>query len=68
MEAVYTVEGMTCGGCASSVTKAIKRAAPSSEVEVTLEGGKVKVTGEHDEGKVKEAVEDAGFDFMGRQG
>lgn len=67
MEALYKVEGMTCGGCASSVTKAIQRVAPSSAVEITLEGGKVLVKGEHDEGEVKQAVEDAGFDFLGRQ-
>ncbi len=60
-KAEYRVEGMTCGGCASSVTKAIQRVAPSTIVQVTLEGGKVVVEGAHDERAVREAVEDAGF-------
>lgn len=64
----YKVDGMTCGGCASSVTKAIKSIAPASEVEITLEGGRVVVSGPHDEGALKQAVEDAGFDFLGRRG
>lgn len=62
----YRVEGMTCGGCASSVTKAIQRVAPATKVQVTLEGGRVRVEGEHDEAAVREAVEDAGFDFLGK--
>ena len=64
----YRVEGMTCGGCASSVTKAIQRVAPSTTVQITLEGGKVRVKGTHDEEAVRNAVEDAGFDFLGRNG
>lgn len=62
----YKVEGMTCGGCASSVTKAIQKVAPSSQVQVTLESGRVRVLGEHEEGAVRDAVEGAGFDFLGR--
>lgn len=68
METTYKVEGMTCGGCAASVTKAIQRLSPALEVEVKLEGGRVTVKGEHDEAQVKQAVEEAGFDFAGRQG
>lgn len=64
--AQYRVEGMTCGGCASSVTKAIQKVAPAATVQVTLEGGQVRVEGEHDEDAVREAVEGAGFDFLGR--
>ena len=65
MSATYKVDGMTCGGCAASVTKAIVRVAPNAKVEVKLEGGKVQVEGEHDEQAVREAVEAAGFDFRG---
>lgn len=64
----YKVEGMTCGGCVASVTKAIQRVSPALEVDVQLEGGKVVVRGEHGEEQVRDAVEGAGFDFAGREG
>jgi len=66
MEVSYRVSGMTCGGCARSVTNAILRSAPSVEVEVDVATGRVRVKGEHDEQRVREAVEDAGFGFDGR--
>jgi copper chaperone len=65
MEATYKVDGMTCGGCASSVTKAIQRLSPALEVEVILDAGWVLVKGAHEESAVKDAVEGAGFDFAG---
>lgn len=61
----YLVQGMTCGGCVKSVTKALEAALPNSEISVTLEGGKVEITPAPDEAAVKQAVEDAGFDYAG---
>lgn len=66
-QATYEVQGMTCGGCAASVTRAIQRVIPGVEVDVQLAGGHVTVKGAHDEALVREAVEGAGFDFAGRQ-
>lgn len=66
MEIRYRVSGMTCGGCARSVTNAIQRAAPEVQVDVDVGAGTVDVRGEHDEQRVRQAVEDAGFDFEGR--
>ncbi len=63
MEANYNVGGMTCGGCASSVTKVSQAAAPEARVEVDLEQGVLRVEGEHDPERVRSAVEDAGFTF-----
>jgi len=65
MDRKYKVSGMTCGGCASSVTRAVKAAAPAAEVEVSLETAQVRVAGAHSEEDVRRAVEDAGFDFGG---
>ena len=65
METVFKVGGMTCGGCASAVTRAISASAPGTEVVVNLDAGQVKVTGQHSADAVKNAVEDAGFDFGG---
>ena len=45
MANIYKVEGMSCGGCSSSVEQAIKRVAPDASVEVELEGGLVRVEG-----------------------
>lgn len=41
------VDGMTCGSCVASVTKALKRVAGVQDVEVDLRSGIARVTGEH---------------------
>ncbi|TWB17280.1 copper chaperone [Nitrospirillum amazonense] len=65
MNASYRIDGMTCQGCARSVTKAIQAVVPMAEVAVDVDAGVVTVTGPADVGQVKGAVEDAGFDFIG---
>lgn len=65
MSGIFKVEGMSCGGCVSSVEQAIKAVAPEAEVEVMLEPGLVKVEGLDDNELVRKAVEDAGFTFQG---
>ncbi len=60
----YKVIGMSCGGCAKSVTSAIQSAAPGSEINVDLDGKTVSVSGAKED-VVKQAVEDAGFEFAG---
>ena len=65
MAKIYKVEGMHCGGCTSSVEKAIRTAAPSADVMVQLEGGLVTVDGIDDDALVRQAVEDAGFTYAG---
>ena len=64
MSATYSVLGMSCGGCANSVTNAIKDAAPGADIQVDLEAKSVTVNGA-DEATVKQAVEGAGFEFGG---
>jgi copper chaperone len=59
------VQGITCGGCASSIKKALAVAAPGSEVAVDINAGEVKVSGQADRVKVVTAIEDAGFDVVG---
>ncbi len=68
MEATYNVSGMTCGGCARSVTNAVSLALPETSVVVSHEAGTVQVNGAHQQDQVKKAVEDAGFDFGGAAG
>ncbi|TDQ78875.1 copper chaperone [Dongia mobilis] len=59
------VEGITCGGCASSIKKALAAVASGSNVAVDIEGGEVKVEGQADRAKVVAAIEGAGFDVVG---
>lgn len=65
MNETYSVLGMSCGGCAKSVTNAILDAAPGARVEVDLDAKAITVEGA-DEAAVKQAVEDAGFEFAGK--
>lgn len=65
MSKTYNVNGMTCGGCAGSVTNAIKGAAPGSEVSVDLDAKQVTVEGFDDDSVIQTAVTDAGFEYVG---
>ncbi|MEW9897341.1 heavy-metal-associated domain-containing protein [Chitinivorax sp. PXF-14] len=59
------VSGMSCGGCVSSVTKALKAVPGVSEVEVELASGAVHVTFDASQAgaeALRQAVEDAGYD------
>jgi copper chaperone len=66
MSEKYKVSGMTCGGCARSVTNAILAKDGQAKVEVDLPSGTVSVAGSLSVDQVKDAVEGAGFDFQGK--
>jgi copper chaperone len=60
------IEGMTCGGCVKSVTRALEALPGVQKVEVLLEQGQAALT--YDETRVgapqfKAAIEDAGFEL-----
>jgi len=59
----YTVTGMTCGHCVASVTEEVQEIPGVQDVAVILETGAVTVTSEQeiDDGAVKAAVEEAGY-------
>jgi copper chaperone len=59
----YTVSGMTCGHCVSSVTEEVQEVPGVENVEVTLETGALTVTSSSpiDDAAVKAAVEEAGY-------
>ncbi|MBP2227249.1 heavy-metal-associated domain-containing protein [Azospirillum agricola] len=65
MTDAYKVGGMTCSGCARSVSNAIVKAAPAAAVTVDLSVGTVIVAGGVPLETVRTAVEAAGFDFGG---
>jgi copper chaperone len=59
----YTVNGMTCGHCVASVTEEVQEIPGVENVEVVLETGSLTVTSADpiDDGAVRTAVEDAGY-------
>jgi copper chaperone len=56
------VTGMTCGGCANSVKRAITHEFPTAEVQVDLDTGLVRVEGDIDVGRAELSIKNAGFD------
>jgi len=65
-ESVYTVNGMTCGHCVSSVTEEISQIDGVRNVAVELDTGKVTVTSDQPvtEGDVRAAVTEAGYTLV----
>lgn len=58
----YTVEGMTCEHCVTSVEEEIAEVVGTQGAEVDLESGRVAVTGEgFSDGDIIAAVERAGY-------
>jgi copper chaperone len=59
----YTVTGMTCGHCVSSVTEEVQEIPGVQDVEVVLETGTVTITSAEpvDRAAVAAAVEEAGY-------
>ena len=62
---IYRVGGMSCGGCATAVTRAIMRTDPASQVTVDVAGGKVTVSGGASEAAIAAAIAAAGFTYEG---
>ncbi|MED7931552.1 copper ion binding protein [Nonomuraea sp. LP-02] len=62
--ATYTVKGMTCGHCVSSVKEEVGEVAGVTAVEVDLATGLLTVNsdGPVDPAKITAAVEEAGYE------
>jgi copper chaperone len=62
-QSTYTVQGMTCGHCVSSVTEEVGLIDGVQKVDVDLASGLVTVTSEGDlsEDAVRAAVTEAGY-------
>lgn len=61
--ATYTVTGMTCGHCVSSVTEEVSEVAGVTDVQVDLESGRLTVTSDApvEADNIRAAVEEAGY-------
>ncbi|MFC4015835.1 heavy-metal-associated domain-containing protein [Nonomuraea purpurea] len=64
--ATYTVAGMTCGHCVSSVKEEVGEVAGVTSVEVDLASGLLTVDsdGPLDAAKIAAAVEEAGYEVV----
>ena len=65
MQTTYQIDGMTCGGCAKSVTNALTKVLPNTKIDVSSDDNSATIHGDHAADTVKNAVEAAGFDFGG---
>ena len=67
MEQVIGIEGMSCGGCAASVERAIKAVAGVQSVAVNLAARNATVVFDPvqaDMTQLKQAIEEAGYDVV----
>jgi copper chaperone CopZ len=61
----YTVAGMTCGHCVSSVTEEVQAIDGVTDVDVDLTTGRLTVTADGvDADAVRGAVEEAGYQLV----
>jgi copper chaperone len=62
----YTVRGMTCGHCVSSVTEEVSQIPGVSDVHVDLASGSVTITSDAavDDATVAAAVDEAGYQLV----
>lgn len=59
------IQGMSCGHCVTSVENALKPIAGIKGLKVELGKATFAITQKIDQAKIKQAVEDSGFEFIG---
>jgi copper chaperone len=65
MKKIVSIEGMSCNHCVMAVKNALNEIAGVKSVEVDLKGKKAEVIGNSlDDEKIKEAIEDAGYEVV----
>ncbi|MEV7779962.1 cation transporter [Kitasatospora sp. NPDC088351] len=64
----YTVTGMSCGHCESSISKELSTLTGVTEVAADAKAGTVTVSSatELDDDQVRAAVDEAGYELVGR--
>ena len=61
----YSVPGVSCEHCRSAITEEVGKVPGVDSVEVSLELKLVTVEGETDDGSVRAAIDQAGYDIEG---
>jgi copper chaperone len=64
MTKVFEVEGMTCGGCEQSVTRALTSIPGVDKVVASHETKRVEVEGSADPAQIATAITDAGYEVL----
>lgn len=57
----FQVSGMTCGGCASRVKRAVQTVDPQAEVNIDLKSKRIRVHANADADAIKTVVSEAGY-------
>jgi copper chaperone CopZ len=67
-EAVYTISGMSCGHCESAVTREVTSIPGVTSVTAVAQTGLLTIASEGplDEAAVRAAVDEAGYELVGR--
>jgi copper chaperone len=63
-DVVLAVQGMTCGGCATAVTRVVKKIDPQAEVSVDLPNARVNARTSADPHGLAEAITKAGYEAV----
>jgi copper chaperone CopZ len=62
--AIVRIKGMTCQHCVASTKEALEKIPGIDKVEVDLDKGEARYSGDVDENQVREAVESIGFEVI----
>ena len=57
----FTVNDMTCGHCASTITRAVKEVDAAARCEIDLGAKKVRIESRADAAELQAAIDDAGY-------
>lgn len=57
----FTVNDMTCGHCASTITRAVKEVDASGSCEIDVSARRVRIESSHPAEEFREAIEEAGY-------
>jgi copper chaperone len=57
----FTVNDMTCGHCASTITRAVKEVDASGHCEIDLSTKRVRIESSHAAEDFRAAIEEAGY-------
>lgn len=61
----FTVDGMTCGHCASRIEKAVRSVDGQANVKIDIHTQRVSVESKVNEPELKAAIEKAGYPVLG---
>lgn len=57
----FTINDMTCGHCASTITKAVKEVDGAGRCEIDLSAKRVRIESSHPAEEFREAIQEAGY-------